>query len=194
MKLPFYISKTLRAYFTVASEDRRALLNTELFNTDPLSCKKEYLPLLAVEAGVEIDGFAEPTQRELIANAFKSFAKAGTVGALKDALSAIGDVRVKEDSGYFFDLDLSNVGKRVTLNELAQLRKIAQEKKNVRSVFRDVEQTNRQSQTVAVAGGMVSEAIVNIPPVSEYVCSSTVTQQIAGGMVCESVAYFKMKE
>lgn len=107
MILPFYTNESLKAYFEVASADRRALLDSKLFNTDPLTCKKEYLLLLALEAGVNIDGFSEGEQREMIANAFKSFNRAGTIGALKEALAHIGDMHVVEKRNYLFDVEVT---------------------------------------------------------------------------------------
>jgi len=193
MILPSYISKTLRAYFTVASEDRRALLNTELFNTDPLSCKKEYLPLLAVEAGVEIDGFAEPIQRQLIANAFKSFAKAGTVGALKDALSAIGDVRVKEDSGFYFDLDLSLANIEITPQLQEQIYSIVDSKKNVRSRLRELILSYIQKQKVAIATGAVGEISATAQAIEGYTATLQGKQIISAGAVGELTAYARME-
>jgi len=140
MKLPFYVNEVLKAYFKVASEDRRALLNTELFNTDPLTCKKEYLPLLAVEAGVDIDGFSESKQRELIANAFKSFNRAGTVGALKGALNAIAPMELQEQKNFIFSVKMPYLQNGVYSKErFATIFKTIKKSKNVRSVFRNIE-------------------------------------------------------
>ena len=152
MILPFYIGKTLKAYFAVASEDRRALLNTELFNTDPLSCKKEYLPLLAVEAGVEIDGFAEPIQRQLIANAFKSFAKAGTVGALKGALNAIAPMELQEQKNFIFSVKMSYLHTGVyTQEHFNKILNTIEKSKNVRSVLEAIEIDIKAKETVYVS-------------------------------------------
>ena len=140
MKLPFYINEALKAYFEVASEDRRALLDIKLFNTDPLSCKKEYLPLLAVEAGVDIDGFSESEQRELIANAFKSFNRTGTIGALKGILSAIAPMEIKEQKNFIFSVKMPYLHTGVYSKErFATIFKAIEKSKNVRSVFRNIE-------------------------------------------------------
>jgi len=136
MKLPFYISEALKAYFEVASEDRRALLDTELFNTDPLTCKKEYLPLLAVEAGVDIDGFEEQRQREMIKNAYNFLTKAGTVGALKGALNAIAPMEIKEQKNFIFSVKMPYLQNRVYNKErFVTIFKTIKKCKNVRSIF-----------------------------------------------------------
>ena len=136
MKLPFYVNEALKAYFEVASADRRALLDTELFNTDPLTCKKEYLPLLAAEAGVDIDGFSESEQRELIANAFKSFNRTGTVGALKGALSVIAPMELQEQKNFIFSVKMPYLQNGVYSKErFATIFKTIKKSKNVRSNF-----------------------------------------------------------
>ncbi len=194
MKLPFYISESLKAYFEVASEDRRALLDTELFNTDPLTCKKEYLSLLAVEAGVDIDGFEEQRQRDLIQNAFKSFNMAGTIGALKSALSPIGDIKVLEKEDFSFDIDLSFTDMEITPQIVEKVKAIAKDKKNVRSVLHELMLSYMQSEEIVVGGGSVCEATAQISSPNEYVGIASFEQEFSGGVVGEAYAYFEMKE
>ena len=139
MILPFYINQSLKAYFEVASADRRALLDSELFNTDPLTCKKEYLPLLALEAGVDIDGFSEGEQREMIVNAFKSFNRAGTIGALKESLSVIAPMKIEEQENFTFNVKMPFWENGIyTKKRFEKIFSVIEDKKNVRSVFADL--------------------------------------------------------
>lgn len=174
MKLPFYISEELKAYFEVASIDRRALFDDSLFDIDPLTCKKEYLPLLAIEVGVDINGFDEQTQRELIAGVMKANIKAGTVGALKESLQALGDTNIEELPNYKFNILLPN-NKEVTVPLLQKFMSRANKAKNVRSVLNKaiLKQNIKTAANVVIAnmGSVKADSFADIKYEQETVAN-----------------------
>ena len=94
--LPEYINEYLKAYFQMSSEDRRKILDEKYFDTNPLTCPKEYLPYLAIEAGVNIDGLSENDARASIYEAISALNYKGTAKSFKSSLKPFTDAEVKE--------------------------------------------------------------------------------------------------
>ena len=88
--LPSYINEVLKAYFEVSSEDRRALLDEELFNFDPLSCDERYLVYFALEFNIKTDGLETFKQRRLINAASLQNNIIGTKKSILEALRLAG--------------------------------------------------------------------------------------------------------
>lgn len=140
--LPDYINEYLKAYFQMSSEDRRKILDERYFDTDPLTCPKEYLPYLAIEVGVNIDGLSESDARASIYEAISVLNYKGTVKSFKSSLKPFTDAEVKEwwefeGEPYYFKALLSPNRLDFSFNEESylKLKKIIEENKNVRSVF-----------------------------------------------------------
>jgi len=112
--LPNYIDEYLRAYFQMSSEDRRKILDERYFDTNPLTCLKEYLPYLALEVGVNIDNLNEEDAREVIDEAIRTNNIAGTIGCVKRCLSVFGEIEIKEKENFIFDVDFSAVNREIT--------------------------------------------------------------------------------
>ena len=140
--LPDYINEYLKAYFQMSSEDRRKILDEKYFDTDPLTCPKEYLPYLAIEVGVNIDGLSESDARASIYEAISALNYKGTAKSFKSSLKPFTDAKVKEwwefeGEPYYFKALLSPNRLDFSFNEESylKLKKIIEENKNVRSVF-----------------------------------------------------------
>ena len=140
--LPDYINEYLKAYFQMSSEDRRKILDERYFDTDPLTCPKEYLSYLAIEVGVNIEGLSESDARASIYEAISVLNYKGTVKSFKSSLKPFTDAEVKEwwefeGEPYYFKALLSPNRLDFSFNEESylKLKKIIEENKNVRSVF-----------------------------------------------------------
>ena len=188
MKLPYYVSEALKSYAQMSSEDRRALLDTRLFDVDPMTCPAVYLPLLANEAGVEIAGLDEDVARKMIAGAFAANQKAGTVGGIRSALGAIGDIRIKEKAGYRFDIDLSSEMHAITPAFAALVTRTAQQRKNERSVLDELRLGYLVRGTEMIGTGGVGEASCEALPLEGYTTNMRYTQPVAVGSAGEVYA------
>lgn len=140
--LPDYINEYLKAYFQMSSEDRRKILDERYFDTNPLTCPKEYLPYLAVEVGVNIDNLSEEKARVLINEAINSLNYKGTARSFKASLKPYTKARVKEwyeydGLPYYFKAVLSpeDVNFKFDKKTYSKLTRVIEENKNVRSVF-----------------------------------------------------------
>jgi len=187
--LPSYINEVLKAYFEVSSEDRRALLDEELFDFVPLSCDERYLPLLAVEMGVDISGFEVDKQREIIDDANNSFIMSGTVHFLKKSLLFAGDLKVDEIGGYTFDIDLSMSDMQITPTLAQKIQNIANKKKNVRSVLRELKLSYLEKNRLNIKTGGVSEVGQIAKQIEGYSMTALSSERVACGGVAEVVAY-----
>jgi len=144
--LPDYINEYLRAYFEMSSEDRRKILDDRYFDTNPLTCPKEYLPYLAIEVGVNIDGLSESDARASIYESINALNYKGTAKSFKSSLKPFTKAKVKEwyeynGKPYYFKAVLSpnNTDFRFDKQNYLKLKKIIEENKNVRSVFEGFE-------------------------------------------------------
>ena len=142
MLIPNYINEVLKAYFEVSSQDRKALLDEAWFDFNPATCKKEYLPLLAKELGVDINFLSESDARVVIQKTLESFLYKGTVRSLKSALKAFSEVEIKEwfdtkEQPYSFKAVLTPYRLDFSFGEknYKKLKKIIDKNKNVRSVL-----------------------------------------------------------
>ncbi|GAB6045078.1 hypothetical protein JCM11957_06760 [Caminibacter profundus] len=140
--LPNYTSEELKAYFQMSSEDRRKILDDKYFDTNPLTCIKEYLPYLALEVGVNIDNLDEESARIAIDEAISALNYKGTTKSFKASLKPYTDAEIKEwyeynGEAYKFKAILSpdNVEFKFDENNYKRLTKIIEENKNVRSVL-----------------------------------------------------------
>ena len=185
MRLPYYISDELKAYVQMSSNDRRALLDMRLFDTDPLTCNASYLPLLANEVGVEIGGFDETDARALIQGAREALLHAGTKASIERALDGVCDVKVKEHSNFLFDLDLGLADKEITPALVRRLESIARDKKNVRSHMNEFRLGYLVSSTQHIATGGVGEAACSAVPLEGYENLTQTMCHIAAGGVGE---------
>ena len=188
MKLPYYVDEKIKAYAKMSSEDRRALLDARLFDVDPLTCPSNYLPLLANEAGVEIAGLEEDAARAMIAGAFAANLKAGTVGGIRSALGAIGDIRIKEKAGFRFDIDLSSEAHAITPAFSALVTRTAQQRKNERSILDELRLGYLVRSREAIGTGGVGEASCEALPLEGYTTNMRYTQPVAVGSAGEVYA------
>jgi len=140
MLMPNYINEVLKAYFEVSSQDRKTLLDEAWFDFNPATCKKEYLPLLAKELGVDISFLSESDARVVIQKALESFLYKGTVRSLKSALKAFSEVEIKEwfetkEQPYSFKAEITptNLDFIFSKDKLIVLKKLINSAKNVRS-------------------------------------------------------------
>lgn len=188
MKLPYYIEERLKAYAQVSSEDRRALLDGRLFDTDALTCPTEYLPLLANEAGVEIAGLEEEVARAMIVGAHEANLRAGTTDSIRSALGSIDDVHVVEKPNFRFDLDLSGEKHAITPAFASLVTKIAQGRKNVRSVLDELRLGYLVRGNLTIGAGGVGEASCEAVPLEGYETKMLYAQPVTAGGVGEVVA------
>ena len=144
--LPDYINEYLRAYFQMSSEDRRKILDEKFFDTNPLTCLKEYLPYLALEVGVDINNLSEKEARVAIDEAISALNYKGTARSFKSSLKPYTDAKVKEwyeydGKPYYFKAVLSpdRVDFRFDEKNYSKLKKVIDENKNVRSVLEGFE-------------------------------------------------------
>lgn len=161
--LPEYVNEYLQAYFQVSSEDRRKLLDMRYFDTDPLTCQVAYLPYLAIEAGVTLDGLSEKEARQSIANAIATLNQKGTLNSLKSALAPFGSNALKEwfDTGkepYIFDIDLSLSDRQITPELVAKLKQLIEFTKNVRSRLDELILAYRTQTSVSLHVGAMGES------------------------------------
>jgi len=137
-----YIDEKLKAYFEISSQDRRKILNEKYFDTNPLTCLKEYLPYLALEANVDIDNLSEEEARIAIDEAIKSLNYAGTSKRVKASVKPFSDAENKEwweynGEPYHFKAVLTPNRLDFSFGDrnYKKLEGIINKNKNVRSVF-----------------------------------------------------------
>ena len=137
MKLPYYINERLKAYAQMSSEDRRALLDERLFDTDALTCPAEYLPLLANEVGVETGGLTEQEARAAIASTSNQL-RSGTAKSVRDAVGHISGVEIVEKSETPFVFSVNIIPKSKTYiydkEGFDRIFRLVVNAKNVRSI------------------------------------------------------------
>lgn len=185
MRLPYYINEKLKAYVQMSSEDRKALLDERFFDVDPLSCPTKYLPLLANEVGVEIDGFGEADARALIKSAREALLKAGTKASLERALDGVCDVEVKEQESFAFALDLSVNNKEITPALAQRLERVALSNKNVRSVMTEMRLGYLMRHNLGVSVGGVGEASCMAEAIEGYETTMYLAHKVAAGSAGE---------
>lgn len=140
--LPDYINEYLKAYFEMSSEDRRKILDDRYFDTNPLTCPIEYLPYLAIEIGVDINGLSEKEARVAIDEAINALNYKATAKSFKSSLKPFTDAEVKEwyeyeGEPYYFKAVLSpnNLDFSFDENNFSKLERVIEENKNVRSLL-----------------------------------------------------------
>ncbi len=156
--LPSYMRVFWNCYEQMAREDR-AVVDPLLVSVNPLDCHVAVLPFLAWEAGVNIEGFSERVQRDLVAGAFRTLPYRGTRYALESALDAFLDVDVVEwyedaRAPFTFKLDFSVVKDvEITPKMVRRVEEIAEQNKNARSTINELLLSYR------VRGAEVSESV-----------------------------------
>lgn len=113
----------------------------DLWNPD--KCPVELLPWLAWAFSVDYwnDAWSEQQKRQVIKSSYQVHAKKGTIGALKDALQAVGfDTAVIEwfnenpqADPYTFKIEVQATGRAVEDHVYDEIEKIVEAAKNVRS-------------------------------------------------------------
>ncbi len=141
--LPAYMTDVWRCYEQMHSEDI-ASISPELIDIDPMTCHESILPFLAWEMDMDISGVDTDTARSLIDGAMNSFRNAGTIGALKSGIGAIGGAKVDEwfdygGSAFNFKLKVDVVEHGLSESILAKIESIALKKKNARSRMEAIE-------------------------------------------------------
>jgi len=169
---PNYISELLKAYFEMSSEDRRKILDERYFDTNPLTCLKEYLPYLALEVGVNIDGLNEDDARAIIEKAIKANNIVGTAGCVKECLSVFGDVKVVEKENFIFDVDFSLLDREITKELYERSLKTIKKRKNVRSVLGELLLSYETSTNTFFKTGSMCEAKAATEMIKEFTNSA----------------------
>lgn len=196
--LPAYMSELWRSYEQMHQEDLE-LFDVNLLSVDPLKCHISVLPFLAWEADVNIDGFSESVQRDLVAGAFRALQYAGTKGALENALDAFTNVNVVEwfrdgSSPFTFKVDLSiNKDVEITTKVANRVTEIAKKRKNARSQISELLLSYRVSGNMSLASGGVGEAKCNAIPLEGYEEILPGQQHIYVGGVGEVSSYAQME-
>lgn len=171
--LPAYMSELWRCYEQMHREDLQSF-DVGLLSVDAKTCHKSVLPFLAWEADVNVDGFSEQVQRDLIDGAFRSLQYAGTKGALERALDAFNAVDVIEwfhdgSTPFTFKVDLSvNKDVEITTEVVDRVTEIAHKRKNARSKISELLLSYRVSGNMSLASGGVGEAQCNAIPLDGY--------------------------
>jgi phage tail P2-like protein len=115
------------------------LKNRSIWNPD--TCPAELLPWLAWSLSVDTwnDNWSEQEKRNIIKNSFAYHKTKGTIGALKTALESLGYtitiIEWYQNGGepYTFSLNVNTGGQSFTADSMADIEKIIQNNKNVRS-------------------------------------------------------------
>ena len=171
--LPAYMSELWRCYEQMHREDLQSF-DVGLLSVDAKTCHKSVLPFLAWEADVNIYGFSEKVQRDLIDGAFRALQYAGTKGALENALDAFNDVNVVEwfhdgSAPFTFKIDLSvNKDVEITTKVVDRVTEIAHKRKNARSKISELLLSYRVSGNMSLASGGVGEVKANSQMVKGY--------------------------
>jgi phage tail P2-like protein len=196
--LPAYMSELWKSYEQMHREDL-SLFDVNLLSVDPLSCHISVLPFLAWEADVNIDGFSESVQRDLVAGAFRALQYAGTKGALENALDAFTDVNVIEwfkdgADPFTFKVDLSiNKDVEITTKVTSRVTEIAHKRKNARSQISELLLSYRVNASLSFASGGVGEAKCSAIPLEGYEEILPGQQHIYVGGVGEVSSYAQME-
>jgi len=191
--LPHYTPLILKAYFEVASSDRRSLLDARFFSDDPKVCHEAFLPLFAVEAGIDIDGEDAKTARSLIADAYEANLRAGTAYAIKRALSTLVDVDVQEKEGYRFDLFFSTEDREITAELLNKATHISMRNKNVRSVLDGITLGYVVACNIQQKAGCAGESCGVAVPIDGYDTHILFAQHVYAGCVGEAIFLAEME-
>jgi len=189
--IPFYISEALKAYLQMSSEDRRDLLDDDLFNTDPLTCNEKYLPYFAKEAGIDTRGLSKDEIRAAINNSASW--NAGTIGNLKKSLSFFGDLKVVEKGGYRFDVDFSVSNKEVTPAFANTVKNNVIAVKNARSKLDELILSYKAKAALKTYIGGVAEICANTKQIDGYTTKTGLINLTKCGAVAEIVATAKME-
>jgi len=171
--LPNYIDEYLRAYFQMSSEDRRKILDERYFDTNPLTCPKEYLPYLAIEIGINIDGLSESDARAVIEKAIKANNIVGTAGCVKRCLSVFGEIEIKEKENFVFDVDFSAVDREITKDLYERSLKTIEKRKNVRSVLGEFLLSYKTSTSLNLKTGNMGECVNEAGMIDGFTNSAT---------------------
>ena len=196
--LPAYMSELWRCYEQMHREDLQSF-DAGLLRVDAKTCHKSVLPFLAWEADVNIDGFSEKVQRDLIDGAFRALQYAGTKGALENALDAFNDVNVVEwfydgSAPFTFKIDLSvNKDVEITTKVVDRVTEIAHKRKNARSKISELLLSYRVSGNMSLASAGVGEAQCNAISLDGYEEILSGQQHIYVGCVGEVSSYAKME-
>jgi len=165
---PNYISELLKAYFEMSSEDRRKILDERYFDTNPLTCPVEYLPYLALEVGVNIDGLNEDDARIAINEAINALNYKGTARSFKSSLKPYTEARIKEwfeyeGEPYYFKAVLSPTNVDFSFNDenFKRIKNVINENKNVRSVLDGFEFDLTLKEELKTYGGFTFKAKIN---------------------------------
>ena len=191
---PNYISELLKAYFEMSSEDRRKILDERYFNTNPLTCPVEYLPYLALEVGVNIDGLDEEDARVVIEKAILANNKAGTVGCVKENLGVFGYVKIYEKENFIFDVDFSLLDREITKDLYERSLKIIEKTKNVRSVLGEFLLSYKTSANLNLKVGNMGESRSEAEMIDGFTNSATAFAYPAIGAMGEATAIAIMEE
>lgn len=96
--IPAYINEPLSVCLQVLQNDKSAVMDTSLFDIDPMSCDSRYLPLLAAEIGVDINLLPVSVQRIVLAS--HRWDNAGTRRSAEDVIASLGiDATIVEGYG-----------------------------------------------------------------------------------------------
>ncbi|MEO1927624.1 MAG: phage tail protein [Nautiliaceae bacterium] len=191
---PNYIDELLKAYFEMSSEDRKKILNKRYFDTNPLTCPKEYLPCLALEVGVNIDGLSEEDTRAVIEKAIKANNIVGTAGCVKECLSVFGDVRIYEKENFVFDVDFSLLDREITNELYERSLKTIEKRKNVRSVLGEFLLSYKTSANLNLKVGTMGETRSEAEMIMEFTNSAVCFAYPYAGTMGEVVAVAEMTE
>ena len=191
---PNYISELLKAYFEMSSEDRRKILDERYFDTNPLTCPKEYLPYLALEVGANIDGLSEEDARAVIEKAILANNMVGTAGCVKECLSVFGDVRIYEKENFIFDVDFSLLDREITKELYDRSLKTIEKRKNVRSVLGEFLLSYKTSANLNLKVGNMGEARSEAEMITGFTNSAIGFTYPFVGTMGESVAVAEMTE
>ena len=141
--LPAYMDDAWRCYERMHNEDISSI-SPELVVIDPMTCHESVLPFLAWEMDVDISGVDIDNARSLIDGIMNSVMNAGTIGALKNSIGAIGVAKVDEWFEYSglpfnFKLKVDVIEHGLSESILAKIESIALKKKNARSQMEAIE-------------------------------------------------------
>ena len=196
--LPAYMSELWKSYEQMRREELESF-NVNLLSVNPHECHISVLPFLAWEADVNIDGFSESVQRDLVAGAFRALQYAGTLAALENALDSFVDINVVEwfvdkSPAYSFKVDLSiNKDVEITPKVISRVTEIANKRKNARSQISELLLSYRVSSKMSFASGGVGEAKCNAIPLEGYEEILPGQQHIYVGGVGEVSSYAQME-
>ena len=206
--LPDYINEYLRAYFEMSSEDRRKILDDRYFDTNPLTCPKEYLPYLAIEVGVNIDGLSESDARVVIERAIFINNQHGTVSAVKNIFNVFQTNTVLKEwfeydgEPYYFKIFVSGVKKEedwikgvkllnFVKNERSKLDSVGIKKDLSLNIYKsNVYKTGQKANIYLKINPEIAPSFINQGGAKRKVLKISINVQIPNVNIANSLNYF----